>query len=84
MPSTARSLRFLLLLVAMLASSRLQPSLVIQNMEGVGSKAGLNSYIFGKTAGMLRGDVYLILAASLFLLGTNSLSPLSLTKKLAP
>jgi manganese/zinc/iron transport system permease protein len=41
---------------------------VIQNMEGVGSKAGLNSYIFGKTAGMLRGDVYLILAASLFLL----------------
>jgi manganese/zinc/iron transport system permease protein len=41
---------------------------LIQNMEGVGSKAGLNSYIFGKTAGMLRGDVYLILAASLFLL----------------
>jgi manganese/zinc/iron transport system permease protein len=41
---------------------------IIQNMEGVGSRAGLNSYIFGKTAGMLRGDVYLILAASLMFL----------------
>ena len=41
---------------------------LIQNMEEVGSKAGLNSYIFGKTAGMLRGDVYLIVAASLLLL----------------
>lgn len=41
---------------------------VIQNMEGVGSKAGLNSYIFGKTAGMTRGDVYVILTASLLCL----------------
>jgi manganese/zinc/iron transport system permease protein len=38
---------------------------IIQNMEGVGSKAGLNAYIFGKTAGMTRGDVYVILAASI-------------------
>lgn len=38
---------------------------IIQNMEGVGSRAGLNSYIFGKTANMLAGDVYLILSASL-------------------
>lgn len=41
---------------------------LIQNMEEVGSKAGLNSYIFGKTAGMLRADVYLIATASLMLL----------------
>jgi manganese/zinc/iron transport system permease protein len=41
---------------------------IIQNMEGVGSKAGLNSYIFGKTAGMTRGDVYVILCASLMCL----------------
>jgi manganese/zinc/iron transport system permease protein len=41
---------------------------IIQNMEGVGSKAGLNSYIFGKTAGMTAGDVYVILAAALFCL----------------
>ena len=41
---------------------------IIQNMEGVGSKAGLNSYIFGKTAGMVLGDVYVILAASLICL----------------
>jgi manganese/zinc/iron transport system permease protein len=38
---------------------------VIQNMGGVGSKAGLDSYILGKTAGMTRGDVYVILSASL-------------------
>ena len=38
---------------------------IIQNLQGIGSKAGLNSYIFGKTAGMTRGDVYVILAASL-------------------
>jgi manganese/zinc/iron transport system permease protein len=38
---------------------------IIQNMEGVGSKAGLSSYIFGKTAGMTRGDVYVILGASI-------------------
>ena len=36
---------------------------------GIGSKAGLNSYILGKTAGMTRGDVYVILAASLRLPG---------------
>lgn len=41
---------------------------IIQNMAGVGSKAGLNSYIFGKTAGMTAGDVYVILAASLICL----------------
>ncbi len=41
---------------------------MIQNMEGVGSKAGLDSYIFGKTAGMTRGDVYVILSASLMCL----------------
>src|SRR6185503_14655430 len=41
---------------------------IIQNLEGVGSKAGLNSYIFGKTAGMTAGDVYVILAASLICL----------------
>jgi manganese/zinc/iron transport system permease protein len=37
----------------------------IQKMEGLGSKAGLDSYIFGKTAGMTRADVYLIVAAGL-------------------
>src|SRR5688572_7947414 len=42
---------------------------IIQNMEGVGSKAGLNSYIFGKTAGMTAGDVYVILGAALLCLG---------------
>ncbi len=41
---------------------------MIQNMGGVGSKAGLDSYILGKTAGMTRGDVYVILAASLLCL----------------
>jgi manganese/zinc/iron transport system permease protein len=41
---------------------------IIQNMEGIGSKAGLNSYIFGKTAGITRGDVYVILAAALLCL----------------
>lgn len=43
-------------------------SKIIQNMESIGSKAGLNSYIFGKTAGMTRGDVYSILAASILCL----------------
>jgi manganese/zinc/iron transport system permease protein len=41
---------------------------IIQNLPAVGSRAGLDSYIFGKTAGMTRGDVYVILAASLFCL----------------
>lgn len=36
----------------------------IQHMSTSGSKAGLDSYILGKTAGMTAGDVYLILAAS--------------------
>lgn len=38
---------------------------IIMKMNTTGSKAGLESYIFGKTAGMTRGDVYLILAVSL-------------------
>jgi manganese/zinc/iron transport system permease protein len=40
----------------------------IQHLEGVGSKAGLQTFIFGKTAGMVRGDVYVILAAALLCL----------------
>ena len=40
----------------------------IQRLPDVGSKAGLTSYIFGKTAGMVRGDVYVILAAALLCL----------------
>jgi manganese/zinc/iron transport system permease protein len=38
---------------------------IIMKMKTAGSPAGLESYIFGKTAGMTRGDVYLILAVSL-------------------
>jgi manganese/zinc/iron transport system permease protein len=38
----------------------------IQNLAGIGSRAGLDSYIFGKTAGMTRADVYLILLAGAF------------------
>lgn len=41
---------------------------IIQNMPSVGGKSGLSSYIFGKTAGILLGDVYVILAASLLCL----------------
>ena len=41
---------------------------IIQNLPSVGSRAGLDSYIFGKTAGMLRSDVYTIAAASLLCL----------------
>jgi manganese/zinc/iron transport system permease protein len=41
---------------------------IIQNLKEVGSKAGLDSYILGKTAGMTRGDVYVILTASLICL----------------
>jgi manganese/zinc/iron transport system permease protein len=40
----------------------------IQNQTNVGSKAGLHTYILGKTAGMILADVYLIAAASLFCL----------------
>jgi manganese/zinc/iron transport system permease protein len=43
-------------------------SRMIQNMATSGSKAGLESFILGKTAGMTRPDVYLILAAALFCL----------------
>lgn len=43
-------------------------SRMIQNMTTSGSKAGLESFILGKTAGMTRPDVYLILAAALFCL----------------
>jgi manganese/zinc/iron transport system permease protein len=41
---------------------------IIQDLEVVGSKAGLKSYIFGKTAGMILGDVYVILTAALLCL----------------
>ena len=37
---------------------------LIQNEFTGGSQAGLDSFIFGKTAGMTRGDVYLILIAA--------------------
>ena len=42
---------------------------IIQHLPGVGSRAGLNSFIFGKTAGMTQGDVYVILAAAVVCLG---------------
>lgn len=38
---------------------------LIQNQTATGSKAGLDSYIYGKTAGMLASDVYFIAAISL-------------------
>lgn len=38
---------------------------IIQKLPNLGGQAGLSTYIFGKTAGMTRGDVYVILAASL-------------------
>ena len=40
-------------------------SRIVQNTEGVGSKAGLDSYILGKTAGIIAQDVYLIGGVSL-------------------
>jgi manganese/zinc/iron transport system permease protein len=43
-------------------------SKIIQGMKAVGSRAGLDSYIFGKTAGMTRDDVTLILVAAVFCL----------------
>jgi manganese/zinc/iron transport system permease protein len=43
-------------------------SKAIQNMKGVGAKAGLDSYIFGKTAGMTLDDVTLIFVAAAFCL----------------
>ncbi|MCH8830842.1 MAG: metal ABC transporter permease [Planctomycetes bacterium] len=43
-------------------------SRVIQNQTSGGSRAGLDSYILGKTSGMIAADVQLIAAASLFCL----------------
>jgi manganese/zinc/iron transport system permease protein len=43
---------------------------LIQNQTTTGSKAGLDSYIYGKTAGMLASDVYFIAAISLACLVT--------------
>jgi manganese/zinc/iron transport system permease protein len=40
-------------------------SRLVQSRHAGGSKAGLDSYILGKTAGMLLGDVYMIFAVSL-------------------
>jgi len=41
----------------------------IQNMSATGSKAGLDSYILGKTAGMIFQDVMLIAGLAAFCLG---------------
>src|SRR5262249_37668110 len=41
---------------------------MIQNQTATGSKAGLDSYIYGKTAGMIAADVYLIGGVSAFCL----------------
>ena len=38
---------------------------MIQNQSASGAKAGLDSFLLGKTAGMLLADVYLIAAVSL-------------------
>lgn len=43
-------------------------SRVIQNQAGTGSKAGLDSYILGKTAGIIASDVYLIASAAVIAL----------------
>lgn len=43
-------------------------SRVIQNTTSAGSKAGLDSFIFGKTAGMVAQDVYFILAIGVMVL----------------
>lgn len=40
-------------------------SRIVQNTPGVGSKAGLDSYILGKTAGIIRQDVFIIGGVSL-------------------
>lgn len=44
-------------------------SRLIQNLSTTGSKAGIDSYILGKTAGMTRGDVYLIAGMALASIG---------------
>ena len=41
---------------------------MIQNRVTTGSKAGLDSYNLGKTAGMIASDVYLIAGVSLLCL----------------
>lgn len=41
---------------------------IIQNQTATGSKAGLDSYIYGKTAGMIASDVMFIAGVSLFCL----------------
>lgn len=45
----------------------------IQRMSSEGSKAGLDSFVFGKTAGMVRDDVVLIAGVSLFVLAVAAL-----------
>lgn len=40
----------------------------IQNMDGGGSRAGLETYIYGQAAGMLREDLVLIIAVSALVL----------------
>src|SRR5262249_18710835 len=42
---------------------------LIQNLSPAGSRAGLDSYILGKTAGMIAQDVYLIGGVALVCLG---------------
>ena len=46
---------------------------IAQKMEGGGSKAGLDSYILGKTAGIIRQDVLLIAGVSLVSLAAIAL-----------
>lgn len=45
-------------------------SRIVQNQTATGSKAGLDSYILGKTAGIIASDVYLIGAIALICLAT--------------
>lgn len=45
-------------------------SRIVQNQTSTGSKAGLDSYILGKTAGIIASDVYLIGAIGLLCLAT--------------
>lgn len=46
---------------------------LIQNQTTTGSKAGLDSYIYGKTAGMIASDVYFIAGVSVVCLLTIAL-----------
>lgn len=43
-------------------------SSMIQNMPGGGAKAGLETYIYGQAAGMIREDIYLLVAVSVVVL----------------